>query len=91
MPWPVEDYISGVYSFRATSGDEGTWLFKLGTGPGLLCYSSSSLEGWGELCSVTHVGGTPIASMSHVEGQEFVIELMESASAGLHFVIMCLF
>ena len=80
-----------VYSFRTTPGGEGAWLFWLGTGPTLLCYGSHGLVGWGELCPVTHVGRAPTASVSHVGWQGFVVELMESASAGLHSVITCLF
>lgn len=80
-----------MYIFRATSGDEGAWLSQLGAGPDPLCHGSHGLEGWVELCSVTHMGRAPIASMFHVGGLEFVIELMESASAGLHSVIMWLF
>lgn len=72
-------------------GDEGAWVFQLGTGSTLLCYGSRGLVGWGELSPVTHVGRVPTASMSHVGWQEFVVELMESASAGLCSVITCLF
>lgn len=91
MPWLLGDYISGCYSLRATPGNEGAWLFQLGTGPALLCYGSHGLVGRGELCPVTHVGRAPTASMSHVGWQEFVVELMESVSAGLRSVITCLF
>lgn len=91
MPWLLGDYISGVYSFRAMPGHEGAWLFHLGTAPALFCYGSRGLVGWGELYPVTHVGRAPTASTSHVGWQEFVVELMESASAGLRSVITCLF
>lgn len=85
MPWLLGDYISGVYSFRATSWDEGTWLFQLGAGLSLLCYGSCGLEDWGKLCPVTHMGRAPTASMCCVGWQEFVVELMESVSALLSY------
>lgn len=47
MSWLLGDYISQVYSFRAMPGDEGAWLFQLGTGPALLCYGSHGLVGSG--------------------------------------------
>lgn len=91
MPWLPEGCISGVCGFRAVPGDEGAWLFQLGTRPTLLCCGFHGLVGWGELCPVTHVGRAPAASLSHVGWQEFVVELMESAYAGLHSVITCFF
>lgn len=91
MSWLLGDYISGMYSFRAMPSDEGAWLFQLGTGPTLLCYGFHDLMGWGELFPVNHVGRAPTASMPHVGWQEFVVELMESASAGLRSVTTCLF